>query len=218
MYVGCMYSGKTEKLRDRIHRERFHFEHTEKQPTVLLFKPTIDTRYGPATEITSHNGTSTSCIPVHSTAELADIVDHHPDLRVVGIDEVQFFDHLIIDWCVHALRHTPLHIIAVGLNTDFRGETFRFRDSERTIGELMSYAQVETLSAFCAYRFPETNTRCPEQAFFTQRLKPNGEPAPYLDPLVHVAGKHDLNERRYEARCAQHHFVPGRNDRLVTFK
>ena len=218
MYVGCMFSGKTEKLRDRIHRERFRFSHTEQHPTVQLFKPAIDNRFGTGTEIVSHNGTTTPCVLVSYAADIAQYVALHSTLRVVGIDEVQFLDDTIIDWCVYTFRHTPLHIIASGLNTDFRGELFRFRNSERNMGELIGHAQAEPLTAFCAYRLPNTNLLCGNDATCTQRLKIDGTPVPYLDPLVHVGGKDPSGERRYEARCVEHHFVPGRNDRSVTFK
>ncbi len=211
LIVGCMFSGKTEKLRDKIHRERFRYEHTDENPTVPLFKPAIDVRYGLPTEMVSHNDTKTPCISITSSQDILTYLSDHPEVRLVGIDEIQFLDGSVIDVCTHLTRDRDIDVLASGLNLDFRGELFTFRDSSRTMGDLLGYAQlIFPTSAYCAYIFPKEQKRCHRDAFFTQRLFTDGKPVPYQDPLVVVGGKHVLHERRYEARCDQHHQVPGR--------
>ena len=209
--TGCMFSGKTERLRDRIHRERFRYEHTEENPTVPLFKPVIDNRYGLPTNMISHNDTKTPCIPVSSSNDILSYLKTHRPVSFIGIDEVQFLDDGIIDLCVEFTHDDDINVLVSCLNLDFRGEPFAFHNSSRTVGELLAYAQhIQTLSAFCAYILPEQKKRCHREAFFTQRLFDDGEPVPFSDELVVVGGKKVLQERRYEARCFQHHFVPGR--------
>lgn len=212
--TGCMFSGKTRRLQDRIHRERFRYEHSDEHPTVLLFKPTIDDRYGEESKVISHDESEISCLLASSSSQISDILaeEEHKQVRVVGIEEIQFFDEKIVDLCLQLTRKHHIDVIAAGLNLDFRGEPFCFRDSQRHMGELLAYAQIiRTFTAFCAYKPPEKQSpRCVREAHFTQRLFPNGEPVPYEDPLLIVGGKETLHDRRYEARCLEHHFVPGR--------
>jgi thymidine kinase len=81
-------------------------------------------------------------------------------------------------------------VILAGLDLDFRGEPFG------PMPFLMSIAEeVTKLRAICVV--------CGESACRTQRLV-DGHPANYNDPIIMVGA-----QESYEARCRQHHVVPG---------
>lgn len=125
-------------------------------------------------------------------------------MDIIGIDEIQFFDDKILDFCLgYSLERL---IIVTGLNLDFRGEPFKFRNSKKHIGELMPYSQVTSLSAVCTYS--DNKKICGRDAYFTQRFI-NGKPAEYHSPLVLVGGK-----EKYEARCEMHFQRPEKTDKL----
>ena len=196
--TGPMFSGKTEELLRRLRLAKIAGQ------KVQAFKPSIDTRYD-TNCITSHNNARIVAIPVASTAELLEKLD--PKTEVIGIDEVQFFDDEIIEALLE-LSQKGKHIIVSCLNLDFRGEPFRFKNSKRTVAELICRAhKVTKLHAICTYKLKDENGKekiCGREAYFTQRLI-NGKPAPYNSPVVLVGGK-----ELYEARCELHHEVPGK--------
>lgn len=206
--TGCMFAGKTEELIRRINRERY----VHPEESIHLFKPKLDNRYGEEPNIISHNKTAVACQMVSSVTEIqAHLTAQTISPRVVGIDEIHFFDDRIIRLCLELVYKHDAKVIASGLNTDFRGEPFIFRKAIKpfTIGDLMAYAQkVDMLSAICNYQ--ENGVKCTKEAHFTQRLFPDGKPVPYEDELF-VVGSHEVRaERKYEARCLEHHLVPGR--------
>jgi thymidine kinase len=182
LVCGSMFSGKTEELLRRVRRS----EIARRQ--VLLFKPQLDHRYGQQ-RVASHNGVAREGVIVVENA--ADILDHvTPDVQVVAIDEVQFFDWTIADVCV-ALANRGKRVIAAGLDQDFRGEPFG------PMPLLLALAEhVDKLHAICVI--------CGGEASRTQRLI-DGSPARYHDPIILVGGSES-----YEARCRACHQVPGR--------
>lgn len=178
---GSMFSGKTDELIRRLRRA------TIARQQVQVFKPAIDIRY--ATEkVKSHAGSEFDALPV---AQATDIRQHiKSDTTVIAIDEAQFFDLAVVD-LVTELADCGMRVIVAGLDTDFRGEPFGFMPA------LMCKAEkVDKLQAICMV--------CGEPASRTQRLV-NGQPARYDDPVV-IVGAAEL----YEARCRQHHEVPGK--------
>src|SRR5258708_13676251 len=84
---GSMFSGKTEELLRRMKRARLA------RQVVQLFKPQVDNRYD-AVKVVSHEGIGADAVPVGSSAGLWTKVSS--DVRVVGIDAVQFFDESIV--------------------------------------------------------------------------------------------------------------------------
>ena len=87
-----------------------------------------------------------------------------------------------------------VRVILAGLDQDFRGEPFG------PMPQLMALAEdVTKLHAICAV--------CGEEASRTQRLIDN-QPATFDQPIV-VVGASEM----YEARCREHHLVPGRPTR-----
>jgi thymidine kinase len=176
-----MFSGKTEELIRRVRRAQIA------RQKVQVFKPAIDDRYG-VEKITSHNGLHVEAIPIAEAMHILDQVD--PETTVVAIDEVQFFDWQIAS-VVNALAERGMRVIASGLDMDFRGEPFG------PMPQLMAEAeQVDKLHAICMV--------CGQAATRTQRLI-DGQPALYTDPVILVGAR-----EVYEARCREHHEVPGK--------
>ena len=112
---GPMFSGKSEELLRRIRRAEIA------QLSPLLFKPSLDDRYG-ETDVVSHAGSRLRCISIGSSAD----IEMHPELAtalVVGIDEVQFLDDGIVEVALGLVRRGA-RVLAAGLDRDFRGEPF----------------------------------------------------------------------------------------------
>jgi len=175
---GPMFSGKTDELIDR-------FEHAEAAGRVAVaLKPLRDGRHAPD-RIVSHSGRE---IPARSVASLDGLFDglfeglDAPD--VLLIDEIQFFEPELAA-AVEALRDRGVHVVAVGLDRDFRRELF-----ETTATVARAASPVTRLRGTCS--------RCGEPAVLTQRLL-DGVPAPLDAPRL-VVGDADLYEPRCE-RC-----------------
>ncbi|MBN1230612.1 MAG: thymidine kinase [Anaerolineales bacterium] len=180
--VGSMFCGKTEELIRRIRRASIA------KQKVQVYKPIIDDRYAGVSKLTSHSGNEFDAVPVNEAKEILEKLDS--DTTVVAIDEAQFFDGYIVD-LVSKLAEKNIRVIVAGLDMDFRGQPFG------PMPQIMAQAEeVEKLHAICMV--------CGELASRTQRLV-NGEPAKYDDPIVIVGAK-----ELYEARCREHHSVPGK--------
>ena len=121
-------------------------------------------------------------VPVTDVAEL---LERGRAMEVVGIDEVQFFDHEVVAAAL-ALADGGARVIAAGLDQDFRRLPFG------PMPELLAHAEfVDKLQAVCH--------RCGGPATTTQRLV-DGRPAPYSGATIVVGA----NEQ-YEARCRDCH-------------
>jgi thymidine kinase len=179
---GSMFSGKTEELIRRARRAVIA------RQRVQVFKPDIDTRYT-TQHVTSHNGMAFEAIPVPSARAVFDQLDS--ETTVVAIDEAQFFD-AGIEQVADQLARQGIRVIIAGLDMDFRGEPFG------PMPELLCRAdEVQKLHAICMI--------CGENASRTQRLV-NGSPARFDDPIIMVGAA-----EAYEARCRDHHEVPGQD-------
>ncbi len=111
---GPMFSGKSEELIRRLKRAAI-----ARQP-LQIFKPKIDDRYH-ETKIVSHSDHSIEAIAVSASADVARLVE--PQTRVVGIDEVQFFDPQIVG-VMERLADRGVRVIAAGLDQDYAGRPF----------------------------------------------------------------------------------------------
>lgn len=179
--VGPMFSGKSEELIRRVRRAKIA------RQKVAVFKPNLDDRYS-LTEVVSHNGEKITCRGVDTSADILQLLG--PEINVVAIDEVQFFDPGIVEVC-QALVCSGRRVICAGLDQDFRGEPFG------EVPTLMALAEeVVKLYAICSV--------CGGPATRTQRLI-NGLPANYHDPVIMVG-----SQEHYEARCRWCHDVPGK--------
>jgi thymidine kinase len=111
--VGSMFSGKTEELIRRLRRAQIANQ------KVAIFKPAIDTRYS-ETAVVSHGGSSIPSIAVTSSQQILLLTQ---DVKVVAIDEAQFFDAGIVD-VARRLANEGIRVIVAGLDMDFTGKPF----------------------------------------------------------------------------------------------
>jgi thymidine kinase len=178
---GSMFCGKTEELIRRLRRAVIA------RQKVQVFKPKIDKRYS-MDQVSSHAGTNFNAIPIEVSGDI--LKNLASDTTVVGIDEAQFLDPEIIP-IAKKLADKGIRVIIAGLDTDFRGEPFGSMPILLAIAE-----RADKLQAICMV--------CGENASRTQRLV-DGKPAQYDDPIV-IVGAAEM----YEARCREHHEVPGK--------
>jgi thymidine kinase len=167
---GSMFSGKTEELIRRIKRAVYG------KQTVQVFKPKIDTRYD-ETQVVSHSQLKVTSTPI----ERAEEIFYHlsADTQVVGIDEVQFFGHEVVQVC-EALANKGLRVICAGLDQDFQGRPFE------PMPQLLSIAEYVTKQlAICVV--------CGNPANRSQRIAASGERV--------MVGAADS----YEPRCRKCH-------------
>lgn len=181
VYTGPMYAGKSTALLDAI----------SGSAAAVAVKPALDDRYDEE-RIVSHDGEQHPALVVGTDAkrisQLQDRIDVE-SVSTVAIDEAQFFDEALVT-AARSLLEGGVDVHVAGLDRDFRGEPFG------PLPNLIALADdVHYLTARC--------DACGADATRTQRLI-DGEPAPVDAPTVEVGG-----EEKYEARCPEHHEVPG---------
>ncbi len=146
LICGCMFSGKSELLLDRIEAAR------QAGRTVAAFKHASDNRYC-ETDVVTHGGRREPASPVATASEL---VGARAD--VIAIDEAQFFSDELVEVC-RQLAEGGRDVLVAGLDRNCWGEPFS------PIPELAVIAdEVTRTTARCA--------RCGQEAMFTQRLTP----------------------------------------------
>ena len=111
--TGSMFSGKTEELIRRLRRAQFAGLKVE------IFKPSMDKRYS-ETRIVSHDEKSILSTPVDHASSILMLAGN---VKVIGIDEAQFFDNSIVDVC-NKLANNGLRVIVAGLDMDYMGKPF----------------------------------------------------------------------------------------------
>jgi thymidine kinase len=186
---GPMFCGKTQALIAHLERLEYMRKHG---PTVCykLIKPQLDNRTPHVTSRHSGHTRDAYKIDEKNPQSILECVNEGDNL--VAIDEAQFFDDGLVEVC-HTLQRRGHHVLIAGLDLDFRGEPFGQMPNILSVAD-----EVHKLTAICQY------DKCGGRATRTQRLI-NGQPAPYDSPLVLIGDKES-----YEARCLQHHFVPGK--------
>jgi thymidine kinase len=163
---GSMFSGKTEELIRRLKRAQIG------RLKVQCFKPVIDDRYS-KDHVMSHDSSRLLSMPVEKAWQILENVDDNT--RVVGIDEVQFFDEAVVEVC-QKLANRGVRVICAGLDMDFRGQPFE------PMPKLLAVAEYVTkLNAICM--------SCGGPACRTQRLIND-------EKRISVGSK-----EMYEARC-----------------
>lgn len=173
---GPMFSGKSEELIRRLRRAAIA------KQMVIAFKHIWDDRHG-TEKVRSHNGTTYDAYATGNT-NIIRLLALKPDIAVVGIDEVQFYDHNEIIDIIVTLINAGKKVIVAGLDLDFRN-----MPSFAAMPILLSIAEsVTKLNAIC--------TICKnENAHLSQRLV-NGKPAQFDDPIIMIGA-----EESYQARC-----------------
>ncbi len=144
---GCMFSGKTTELLQLLA--------SHPSSRVLAFKHVSDRRYR-SDAIVSHAGVARDAVPIASAHELLNLAVGED--RVVGIDEVHFFDAQIVD-AVRTLMECGCDVMVTALDRDSWGRSFRVVD------RLVALANTPvTKVAVCA--------QCGATADHTQRTTP----------------------------------------------
>lgn len=110
---GSMFSGKTEELISRLKVGQ------KNKKKVIGFKPDVDSRYHDS-DIVSHNQNKFKSQSVKNPNE---IIKLSLGCDVIGIDEIQFFNHEIIKVC-NELANKGKIVIVAGLDMDFLGRPF----------------------------------------------------------------------------------------------
>lgn len=193
-----MKSGKTSRIAYRL-RKLKHLEDVD----FIAFKPSTDTR---TDEIQSREGDIIKSVTIPSNNPRA-ILDYVKNQKVIVFSEAQFFSEQIAEVAEYLLQR-KCNLIIEGLNLDFRGEPFGMMPYF-----LARADHIEVLTAVCDCMICNGENRmvhCPNPATRTQRLI-NGKPAPYDSPIVLVGDKkiEGAPTQSYEARCLEHHIVPG---------
>ena len=167
--TGPMFSGKSEELIRRLKRAQIA------RLRIASFKPEIDLRYQPDA-ISSHSAQTIRAVSVRDVDRLRAVLFPALDtVDVVGIDEAQFFDELLVGLAME-LVEAGKRVVLAGLDTTFAGEPFAPMPALMAIAD-----EVVKLSAVCMV--------CGAPAIHTQRLGASQQ-------LV-IVGASGM----YEARC-----------------
>ncbi len=173
---GSMFSGKSEELIRRLRRAELA------RQRVQIFKPGLDDRFA-EDHIVSHSQMRLRSITVADSQELLARVDDRAE--VVGIDEVQFFDHGIVNACTR-LANLGKRVLVAGLDLDYRGRPFE------PVPQILAIAEyVSKQLAICMV--------CGGPANHTQRLTESHE-------RIEIGA-----QGMYEARC-RYCFEPPREE------
>lgn len=170
---GPMFSGKSEELIRRLRRAKIA------KQKVAVFKHALDDRHD-IEQITSHNGNTIAAHPIDNPEIIISTIANH-NYSVIGIDEIQFFSHEIIN-VICMLVDNGMRIIVAGLDLDFRGIPFGPMPTLLALAD-----KITKLQSIC--------TSCGQDAHFTQRLVDN-QPAKFDDPIIKVGA-----QEAYDARC-----------------
>lgn len=178
--TGCMFSGKTEELIRRLERVRIA------RKEIVLFKPTIDTRYSKQAVVTHYGRQFSAHLlePGHENLDALEKITGKAEMDaaiVVAFDEGNFFSDRLPDLC-KALVARGKRVIVAGLDLTFAGKPFGPMPTLMALSD-----EVTKLHAVCV--------KCGAEATRTQRLI-DGKPAPASDEVIKVGGK-----EFYEARC-----------------
>lgn len=176
--VGPMFSGKTEELIRRIRRVEYA------RMRALVFKPQIDIRLSKHL-VVSHSDQKIGSVPVKNVEEMrAFLKDIGKRFHVIGLDEVQFMEDKVIDFC-EELVSDGIRVIAAGLSEDYQANPFG------PMPQLLAHADnITKLWAVCM--------KCGAPASKTQRISREGKK---LSTSQVVIGAHEC----YEARCRACH-------------
>ncbi|HWC76956.1 MAG TPA: thymidine kinase [Blastocatellia bacterium] len=163
--TGGMFSGKSEELIRRVRRAEIA------RQRVQIFKPGIDSRFD-VKRIVSRDNRGIDAMAVNNATEVrANVVI---GVKVVGIDEVQFFDDHIVDVCME-LADAGVRVIVAGLDQDYLRRPFGPMPHLLAIAEYVS-----KMHAVCV--------RCGGPAHYTQRVSGG-------DSQI------EIGDGSYEARC-----------------
>ena len=142
--TGCMFAGKTTELLNRIKNAN---------KTYLLVKPKTDIRNS-GNRLTTHDGIGAKAITVD---KLSDIFNKLDGIKIVAIDEAQFFNNTIIEDIQYLISKEIILIIA-GLDRDYLNQSFGPMQQIIKISN-----SVTRLKAIC--------NQCQGDAYYSHRIK-----------------------------------------------
>lgn len=128
--TGCMFAGKTTELINRLRATKDNY---------LLIKPVIDNRDS-NNSVCTHDGIAEKAIRVNKVSDVFTLLTN---IKVVGIDEAQFFKKSIID-DINYLKEKNIKIIIAGLEKDYLHKSFKSMTSIIAISD-----SVTRLKALC---------------------------------------------------------------------
>ncbi|MEW6127666.1 MAG: thymidine kinase [Acidobacteriota bacterium] len=178
--AGGMFSGKSEELIRRVRRAEIA------RQRVQIFKPVIDDRFD-TKRIVSRDNRTVEAIAVSSTKELRNHLTF--GVRVVGVDEVQFFDNDIVDVCME-LADAGVRVIVAGLDQDYMRRPFGPMPALLAVAEY-----VAKMHAVCV--------RCGNAAHYSQRVSGGNSQI-------------EVGDISYEARCRQCYEIYRANEEART--
>lgn len=165
--TGGMFSGKSEELIRRIRRAEIARQRTQ------IFKPAMDNRFD-VKRIISRDNRGLDATAVDNSNEFRANLKF--GVKVVGIDEIQFFDDGIVDVCME-LADAGVRVIAAGLDQDYMRRPFGPMPALLAVAEYVS-----KMHAVCV--------RC-------------GGPAHYSQRVAGGNSQIEVGDISYEARCRQ---------------
>ncbi len=125
---GPMFSGKTEELIRRVTRAQIA------RQKLQIFKPAIDKRYHDR-KVVSHNRLFVESTPVEDAQAILQKLD--PEVKVVAVDEAQFFGPELLEVC-ERMAGQGLRVIVAGLDQDYRGVPFEPMPSILAVAEYVT--------------------------------------------------------------------------------
>ncbi len=175
IYYGPMYSGKSAYIIKDILK---HIDSSK-----LVFKPKGDER---SDKLYTREGLVFNAISIDNPKE---IIEHiHAWVRMVYVDEINFFDESIVE-VVEELLNRGIDVVLSGLDKDFRMDWF---PQSRVLIDRADIAV--KLKARCHI--------CGKGSRNTARFI-NGEPAPIDSPTI-LSDNPDSNVE-YKTVCDEHH-------------
>ncbi|HEY6329913.1 MAG TPA: thymidine kinase [Blastocatellia bacterium] len=162
---GGMFSGKSEELLRRVRRAEIARQRTQ------IFKPAIDNRFDSKRIITRDNR-GLDALAANNAADLRSKIEF--GVKVVAVDEVQFFDDPIVGLCME-MADAGIRVIVAGLDQDYLRRPFGPMPALLSVAEYVS-----KMHAVCV--------RC-------------GSPAHYSQRIAGGDSQIEVGDISYEARC-----------------
>lgn len=172
LFLGPMFSGKSELLIKSIE---------EKQKaglSIIAIRFKHDNRYSDE-HLASHNGDTFPAISATTSSDIQSILNNYPDIQILGIDEIQFFDEGIIPLLRH-IRENGVIVLTAGLDYDYQGNTWETTEELKKIAD-----RTEQLFAVCTICHKKIATKTARVSNSLERV---------------LIGGQEL----YEPRCEEH--------------
>lgn len=180
-----------------------------------IFRPSIDTR-AEMSRIGFDKGSAFVGVNTVRVESSQDVLDYYSEKarfgkrRVMHFDEPQFLDAGFIRVVKKLCSEGNLLILSM-LETDFRGESFSFKDYNATTDDLL-----KDIPERNKYHLRLARCRvCKQTADYSHRLI-NGQPAPYFDPLYMIDSEAERartgKNYTYEPRCKDHFTIPWKEE------